>query len=235
MTRSLLFFSGFTKPSWHLRQNQEGGKRHPLANQWLGLYTFTASAWVRFLVGKLRCHKLPGKAKKKRVTQICPVGLCTDATHSQFGTWFLFCIGNILDEVVKSTNFINFNPEYSTLCRKKWEAHAYSCWIPQVGLWSWRKTLEWLSCQLNYFFMECHFSLKEQLIDMLTLLCLGHFYKMSNMSLTLQAKQLTVFVAKDKISLASEIWKCGKFVSILSTEIINTESKIVIDKRFIPA
>lgn len=52
------------------------------------------------------------KKKKKRVIQICPVGLCTDATHSQFGTLFLFCIGNILDEVVKSTNFINFNPEY---------------------------------------------------------------------------------------------------------------------------
>ena len=114
MAHSLLFFSGFTKPSWHLlRKNQDGGKRHSLANQWLGLCTFTARAWVWFLVGKLRCHKLPGKAKKKkRVAHICPVGHCIDAMHPQFGTLFLFCITNILGEVVKSTNFINFNPEY---------------------------------------------------------------------------------------------------------------------------
>ena len=49
--------------------------------------------------------------KKKRVAHICPVGHCIDAMHPQFGTLFLFCITNILGEVVKSTNFINFNPE----------------------------------------------------------------------------------------------------------------------------
>lgn len=174
-----------------LRQNQEGGKRHSLANQWLGLCTFTAWAWVWFLVGKLRCHKVPGKAKtkKKRVAQICPVGHCTEAIHSQFGTLFLFCIRNILGEVVKSTNFINFNPEYrsSNIVREE-TGSTRLLLLNTTGLWSWRKTLEWLSCQLNCFFMECHFSLKEQLVEMLTLLCLGHFYKKSNMSLTLQAK-----------------------------------------------
>ena len=191
MTRSLLFFSGFTKLNWHLlRQNQEGGKRHSLANQWLGLCTFTARACVWFLVGKLRCHKVPGKSKKKkRVAQICPVGHCIDAIHSQFGTLFLFCIRNILGEVVKSTDFINFNPEHrsSNIVREE-TGSTHLLLLNTTGLWSWRKTLEWLSCQLNCFFMECHFSLKEQLVEMLTLLCLGHFYKKSNVSLTLQAK-----------------------------------------------
>ena len=37
-----------------------------LVVQWLGLWTFTATAWVQSLVRELRSHKLHGVAKKKR-------------------------------------------------------------------------------------------------------------------------------------------------------------------------